>query len=134
VLTDRDVAEITKLINRYHYYVDRPGFPNLGEIFTDTAILDVSDYNGVVRSGMAELVEYFKKPVTVLSHTCSNILVDEDADGTIRCHSKVVGILPEGKVGAAIHRDELIKTSSGWRIAKRVVIRPETFNAGNFPV
>ena len=124
MLNNEDTLAIHNLLNLYHYYVDEPGFPRVREIFTEDCIFDSSDFGGPVTHGIAELEKRFSRDSGVLVHTCSNIILTEDPDGTIRSVSKCVAMIPDGKVGAAIHADVLRRTADGWRIAKRVISKP----------
>ncbi len=124
MLASEDVAAIHDLINLYHYYVDEPGFPRLREIFTEDGVFDASAYGGGVSRGMAELERRFARNSGVLVHTCANIIVTGEPGGVVRCLSKCVALIPDGKVGAAIHRDVLRHTPDGWRVAERVLSMP----------
>jgi hypothetical protein len=54
-----------------------------------------------------------------LAHHATNIIVSEDADGTVRAVSKGLGVGPQGRVGSVVYRDILERTPQGWRFAER---------------
>ena len=54
-----------------------------------------------------------------LAHHATNIVVSEDADGTVRVLSKGIGVGVNGRVGSVIYRDVVVKTADGWRLAHR---------------
>jgi hypothetical protein len=62
-----------------------------------------------------------------LAHHATNVVVTEDADGTVRVLSKGAGVGAGGRVGSVTYRDIAVRTPDGWRIAERVVVlrRPE---------
>ena len=123
-LSDR--AEIADVVNLYHHLVDTPDATRLGEVFTADAVLDVSDYGQPLREGLETIIASFvnrgPSPM-VVAHTATNLLIEVDGD-TARCTSRCLAALRDGKVGAAVHSDALVRTAQGWRITRRVITMP----------
>jgi hypothetical protein len=124
MLANEDRAAISDLINLYHYWVDEPGFPRLREIFTDDCLFDLSDYGRGVLRGIDALASLFAGDSSVLAHSCTNIVIFEEPVGLVRCTSKCLALLPQGKMGLATHKDVLRHTPQGRRIAERVPAMP----------
>jgi hypothetical protein len=121
MLAEIDRIAIQDLINMYHYYVDEPGFPRLRDVFTADCVFDASAYGGGVSRGIAELAARFAGASGVLAHSCTNIVLTEETTVSVRCISKCLASIPDGKIGMAIHKDVLRRTPDGWRIAERVL-------------
>ena len=53
------------------------------------------------------------------ARNASSIVMTEDPDGVVRVLSKGIGVGRRGRVGSAVYRDVVVRTSAGWRLAAR---------------
>jgi 3-phenylpropionate/cinnamic acid dioxygenase small subunit len=127
-LSDR--AEIHDLIVRYGWAIDTKDWALLDTCFTDDAFVDYSSNPGGVAGPYAEVRGWLEKMLSafpVTQHLMSNIDVTLAGDRAT-CRTMVTN--PQGAatregplhfffVGGR-YDDELVRTPSGWRIARRV--------------
>jgi 3-phenylpropionate/cinnamic acid dioxygenase small subunit len=127
-LSDR--AEINDVIVRYGWAIDTKDWALLDTCFTEDAFVDYSSNPGgkagpytSVRSWLERVMSAF--PVT--QHLMSNVDITLDAD---RARVRTMVTNPQGAatragplhfffVGAR-YDDDFVRTSDGWRIARRV--------------
>jgi 3-phenylpropionate/cinnamic acid dioxygenase small subunit len=123
-LVDKD--EIVDLVHRYSYCVDHRLYDDVVELFTEDCIVDFGYDNGPpVRSRVA-LLRLFGHPeggFRATSHHNANVLVTfgDDDNATVLTsvyawHERNDGVRP--KLWGYYH-DSVVRTSEGWRIAKR---------------
>src|SRR5437588_1135526 len=102
----------------------------MGEVFTDDLVYDASDFDQPVTRGIDALRDLWTRPDAPhpLAHHATNIVVTENADGTVGVLSKGLGVGYRGRVGSATYRDVVRHTPDGWRLAHRVATlrRPES--------
>ncbi len=116
-----DILAIHQLLALYGHIIDEREWQRVGELFTPTAIYDMSEFGlGVVR-GAEAIAELWSRPDAThpLAHHATNIVVSEDADGTVRVLSKGIGVGANGRVGSVVYRDVVERTPCGWRFAAR---------------
>jgi hypothetical protein len=110
---------IHELISLYGHLIDAREFSRLGEIFTDDAVFDLSDYDGNCHQGLPAIqgmmLESNEHP---LAHHSTNIVVNVQGD-SIDVISKGIGVGAGGRVGSVTYRDCLVLTPQGWRIRER---------------
>ena len=118
-----DTLAIHQLLALYGHLIDERQWSRLGEVFTDDLVFDATDFGLGVTHSLDELREVWTGPEAAhpLGHHATNIVVTEDADGTVRVLSKVVGVGNKGRVGSGTYRDVVVKTADGWRLASRTV-------------
>lgn len=116
-----DILAIHQLLALYGHIIDEREWGRVGELFTATALYDMSEFGlGVVR-GATAIRDLWSRPDAVhpLAHHATNIVVSEDPDGTVRVLSKGLGVGPNGRVGSVVYRDVVERTPQGWRFASR---------------
>jgi hypothetical protein len=124
VLTVEDRLAIHELMALYGHVIDERQFSRTGELFTDDARYDVSDFKAGIVQGVAAIVELWRSSDRhPLAHHASNVVVTQDSDGTTNVVSKGIGVLADGKAGSVTYRDVVVKTPCGWRIRERVALR-----------
>ncbi|EKF21757.1 snoaL-like domain protein [Mycolicibacterium hassiacum DSM 44199] len=125
MLSADDKLAIHALISLYGHIIDDREFSRVHELFTEDAVYDVSDFNAGVYTGRRAIAQMWRDAEGrhPLAHHATNVVVSEDDDGTVRVLSKGIGVLDDGRVGSAVHRDVVVRTPAGWRIAHRVAIR-----------
>jgi SnoaL-like domain len=116
-----DILAIHQLLALYGHIIDEREWQRVPELFTASAVYDMSEFGlGVVR-GAAAIRELWRRPDAAhpLAHHATNIMVSEDPDGTVRVVSKGLGVGADGRVGSVVYRDVVERTSAGWRFAVR---------------
>jgi SnoaL-like domain len=116
-----DILAIQQLLALYGHIIDEREWQRVGELFTASAVYDMSEFGlGVVR-GAAAIRELWSRPDAAhpLAHHATNIIVSEDPDGTVRVVSKGLGVGPNGRVGSVVYRDVVERTPAGWRFVVR---------------
>jgi hypothetical protein len=116
-----DIVAIQQLLALYGHVIDEREWQRVGELFTATAVYDMSEFGLGVVHGAAAIRELWSRPDAMhpLAHHATNIVVSEEADGTVRVLSKGLGVGPNGRVGSVVYRDVVVRTSEGWRFAAR---------------
>jgi hypothetical protein len=116
-----DILAIHALLGLYGHIIDAREWHRVGELFTKDCVYDMTQFNlGVVR-GAEAIGALWAAPDAAhpLAHHATNIVVSEDADGTVRVLSKGLGVGRNGRVGSVTYRDIVVRTDAGWRFAAR---------------
>jgi hypothetical protein len=136
MLDAMDHAEIRNVLSFYPYIIDMPAnYGRVDEVFTQDAVFDAGPLGRHV--GVPALIEYWShspvraealKKSKLLSHNVVNIHISEDADGTVRCLSRCLGVSTEGVATCMSYHDVMRRTDKGWRIAERrlEIMQPPT--------
>jgi len=116
-----DILAIHELLALYGHIIDEREWQRVGELFTDSALYDMSAFGLGVVHGAVAIREMWSRPNAThpVAHHATNIVVSEDADGTVRVLSKGLGVGSNGRVGSAVYHDVVVRTSAGWRFAAR---------------
>jgi hypothetical protein len=132
VLSVEDRLELHELVSLYGHLIDDRRWADLEQVFTPDAVYDAADLGLPVTRSLADLLAQWTSPEGMerhpVAHHATNVVVSEDADGTVRIWSKGIGVGPGGRVGSVAYRDVAVRTREGWRLAERVVTlrRPDT--------
>ncbi|MBS0378715.1 MAG: nuclear transport factor 2 family protein [Proteobacteria bacterium] len=121
MLDTADRLAIHELLGLYGHIIDAREWHRVSELFSADARYDMREFNlGEVR-GPEAIRALWSAPEAAhpLAHHATNIVVSEDADGTVRVLSKGLGVGPNGRVGSVIYRDVVVRTAHGWRFASR---------------
>jgi len=116
-----DSLAIHQLLSLYGHVIDEREWQRVDELFTATALYDMSAFGlGVVR-GASAIRELWSRPGAThpLAHHATNIVITEDPDGTVRVLSKGIGLGANGRVGSVVYRDIVERTPAGWRFTSR---------------
>ena len=117
-LSVEDRLDIHELINRYGHLIDAGAFERLDEIFTDSAVFDLEDFDGTRYEGLPAIVDMMEASEQhPLAHHATNVVI-EDGD-PVRVLSKGIGVGRNGRVGSVTYADSLERTPGGWRIQQR---------------
>ena len=119
-----DVADrlaIHELLALYGHVIDERRWDDMHLVFTDDVVYDPSDFGHEITRSLADLRALWTSDPTMhpLAHHTTNVIVSEDADGTVRAVSKAIGVGYKGRVGSAVYRDVVVRTEAGWRLAYR---------------
>jgi hypothetical protein len=116
-----DTLAIHELLALYGHIIDEREWSRVGELFTARTVYDMSEFGLEVVHGAQAIGELWRRPDAMhpLAHHASNIIVSEDADGTVRVLSKGLGVGRNGRVGSVVYRDVVERTAAGWRFATR---------------
>jgi hypothetical protein len=128
VLDVADRLALHELLHLYGHLVDDRSWEALDQVFTVDVVYDASDFGMPVTRSLAELVTEWTSEEGLrrhpLAHHATNIVVSEDADGTVRLRSKGIGVGPAGRVGSVVYDDVAARTDAGWRLtSRRVTLR-----------
>ncbi len=117
-----DRLEIHELAARYGMVIDDRDWEGLAKVFTEDAVFRLEGFGaGDTRvEGLAAIRAYMAAARHPVAHHVTNVVIDTNETG-VTLRSKIVGTLDKGRAGSADYRDQLRRTSSGWRIAERAV-------------
>jgi hypothetical protein len=121
VLEPYDILAIHELLARYGHIIDEREWQRVEELFSERTRYDMREFNLGEVQGAQAIRALWSGPNAAhpLAHHATNILVSEDADGTVRVVSKGLGVGPNGRVGSVVYRDVVEKTAAGWRFLSR---------------
>lgn len=114
-----DRLELYELPGRYGDLIDDRNWEGPSRIFLDDAKFVLPNFTMEGLDGIRTFMDD-KSRRHPRTHLMTNIYVDETDEGTIM-HSRLVGMLPDGRMRSVRCRDQVIKTPQGWRVAHRVV-------------
>ncbi|MBO4159366.1 nuclear transport factor 2 family protein [Micromonospora antibiotica] len=137
-LSADDRLAIHELVALHGHLMDDGAFDRLSELFTDDFAYDVTAYGFGVLRGYAAFAEAARTlgDGNPLGHHVTNVVVSEDADGTVRVRSKGLGVPVDGPVGTVVYEDVVRRVetrppagtagarrpATGWRISYRRVV------------
>jgi len=121
MLEVQDTLAIHELLALYGHVIDEHAWERVEELFTERTVYDMREFGLGVVQGAAAIRALWSGPGAAhpLAHHATNIIVSQDADGTVRALSKGLGVGPNGRVGSVVYRDVLERTAVGWRFASR---------------
>lgn len=132
LLADRQaIVDLTVL---YCWSIDHHEFERLREVFLPDAIAKLGDE----RSGIDSIIERISTALTPLDgsqHIVANHQIHVDGDkATCRCYFQAQHVHRGVDGGsnyiiAGQYEDELVRTTAGWRISRRVLV--PTWSDGN---
>lgn len=122
-LTTEDRSAIADLINLHGHLADRGDLDGLAVLFSEDVTYDVRSLGGGVLTGLAAIRDAALAlgEANPVAHHVTNIVLSEDADGTVRALSKGLGVMADGSCGSVTYEDTVELGSDGWRITHRVV-------------
>jgi hypothetical protein len=123
-LSADDRLDIHELISLHGHLADDRRAADLGLLLTDDAEYDITAYGLGVVSGLAALIDLFsaRPGEQPLGHHVTNVIVTEEADGTVTVRSKGLSVMASGVAGTVIYEDVVVRTDAGWRISHRRVV------------
>ena len=80
-----DRLAIHELLGLYGHLIDERRWNELDQVFTADAVYDASDFGHQVTTSLADLIAHWTSDLSMhpLAHHATNIVVIEDADGTV---------------------------------------------------
>jgi hypothetical protein len=119
-----DIADrlaIHELLGLYGHIIDERRWQDMELVFSDDLVYDATDFGHGITRTLDELRNHWSGDESIhpLAHHATNIVVTEDADGTVRVLSKGIGVGRKGRVGSAVYRDVVVETPAGWRLSYR---------------
>ncbi|MGX5682167.1 nuclear transport factor 2 family protein [Schumannella luteola] len=118
MLSEKDRAEIEEVIAIYGHVVDDNAWDRAHLVFSDDFVFDFSEFGRPNLNGVAELKDALRGR-RVYSHHSTNVVIEEQPDGTARVRSKFIGFPNEGPPISGDYRDLFVRTPDGWRLARR---------------
>ena len=124
VVTDGDRLAIHELLALYGHVLDERRWDDLHLLFTPDVVYDATDFGRPVTRSLAALTAEWTAPDAPhpLAHHTTNVVVTEEADGTVHVLSKGIGVGARGRVGSVVYRDVVVRTAAGWRLAARTAV------------
>jgi 3-phenylpropionate/cinnamic acid dioxygenase small subunit len=118
-LETRDLIEIQMMMALYGHLIDERDWSSMDQVFTEDIVYDATDFGLGVMRGIPAIVEAWREPFDhPIAHHTTNVVITEEADGTVRARSKHVGPRTSG-ITLVTYYDILRKTPDGWRMAER---------------
>lgn len=116
-----DTLAIHELLGLYGHIIDAREWHRVEELFTADCTYDMREFGLGTVHGARAVAALWAAPDAMhpLAHHATNIVVTEDADGTVRVLSKGLGVGRNGRVGSVTYRDVVRRTAGGWRFAAR---------------
>jgi SnoaL-like domain len=123
-LTDRDRVAITELIATHGHLCDSGRLDQLDEVFTVDVTYDVTDLGHPPLEGVAACAEAGRAlgDLNPVGHHVTNVVLTENADGTVGALSKGLGVNADGSCASVTYEDTAVPTERGWRISHRRVL------------
>lgn len=124
-MTEReDHQDICELLVRYATGIDRRDWPLFRTVFTDDCELDYGEIGSW--SGVDAVTDFMEKVHAMAGHTLhrlSNQAVAVDGDKAVaRTYVDALIMAADNQTGVngiGFYDDEIVRTSAGWRIARR---------------
>ncbi|OBJ92017.1 polyketide cyclase [Mycobacterium gordonae] len=124
-MTEReDRQDICDLLVRYATGIDRRDWPLFRTVFTDDCELDYGEIGSW--SGVGAVTDFMEKVHAMAGHTLhrlSNQAIAVDGDKAVaRTYVDALIMAADnqsGVNGIGFYDDEIVRTSAGWRIARR---------------
>lgn len=124
-MTERDdKSDIAEVLVRYATGIDRRDWPLFRTVFTTDCVLDYGDIG--TWHGIDAVTEFMDQAHAMAGHTLhrlTNHTITVDGD-TATARTYVDGLImaadnTSGVNAIGLYDDELVRTPSGWRIARR---------------
>ncbi|WP_099021536.1 nuclear transport factor 2 family protein [Mycolicibacterium palauense] len=119
-----DRQDIGDVLIRYATGIDRRDWTLFATAFTDDCMLDYGEIG--CWEGVGAVTEFMERSHALAGHTLhrmSNQVIDVAGDrATARTYVDGLILAPDGAAGVnaiGIYDDELVRTDTGWRIARR---------------
>ena len=120
--THDEIAEIEGVLSLWGHVLDAREWDRLGECLTDDAIYDGSVFGFEPVEGVDAITAALRDGEHAAAHHVTNILVIPGDAGVTHVKSKGIGVMSDGTVRSVTYADEVVRTASGWRIARRALI------------
>lgn len=116
-----DRLAIHELLGLYGHIIDERRWADMNMVFAADVVYDATDFGHGITRTLDELRDKWAGDESMhpLAHHATNVVVSEDADGTVRVLSKGIGVGRRGRVGSAVYRDVVVRTDAGWRLSYR---------------
>lgn len=123
---DHDALEgIRRTVALYGHVVDNHQWGRLREVYTDNAVLDLSNLNAGVKVGLPAIRHFLEgHPSPSLTLLTTNTVIDHDPGSDKATGlNKWLSVRQDGSIGAGYYTDEYRRTAGGWRIQRRTTTR-----------
>jgi len=117
-----DFVELQKLVWLYTHIIDDRCFSRAHEVFTEDAEYDFTAVGGQVEQGLPAILEFCRGKLGIeVLHLASNIVADEQPDGTAIVRSRSLVSARDGSISSVWYEDVARRTEQGWRLCRRRV-------------
>ena len=129
-----DRQDISELLVRYATGIDRRDWPLFRTVFTDDCELDYGEIG--TWQGVDAVTDFMDKTHAMAGHTLHRLtnqaITVEGDDATARTYIDAVIMFGDNQAGVnawGFYDDEIVRTTDGWRIARRrfTQVRVATF-------
>jgi hypothetical protein len=119
-----DTLAINRVIALLAHIIDAREWDRLSEVFTDDVVSDASAVGFGRIDGLSDVIAGWSgRDTHALAHYSTNVvLTGVDAD-TVDALSKGLSLYATDDLHTVTHRDRIVRTQAGWRIARRVTVR-----------
>jgi len=129
-MTIEDRFAIHELCYAFGYHFDRGSIADWADCFTPDGVFDESEIGEGLKVGREELIAYGTAGRAAFEHTFHNvtgIYLNELTGDTARATVYTIADVQGDDAGhirvQCLYEDELARTATGWKFAKRVVRR-----------
>jgi hypothetical protein len=122
-LSAEQTLAIHQIIHLHGHLTDDHELDHAGEVFTPDVVYDLRDLGLGTLHGLDEIRTAALGTPDPIGHHVTNIILTEEADGSVRARSKALGVRRDGTTGSVVYEDLLRPTPDGWRIAYRTIRR-----------
>jgi SnoaL-like protein len=120
VLEPADMLALHQVLSAYSHIVDGRAWDRLDEVFEADVVFDATAHGGGTSVGLPALRERWQDNPPARLHHHTDVVVSQDADGTVRVLSKSIGVHADGTATAGRYLDVARMTEAGWRISHRI--------------
>ncbi|HEY5024216.1 MAG TPA: nuclear transport factor 2 family protein [Acidimicrobiales bacterium] len=117
-----DLLAIHDLLARYGHVVDDGDWQRLSDVFCDDGEFDLQAIGRGTAHGMDELRVCFAHLEHPLAHLTTNVMIEPDGAQRARVRCKYLVVSDDGRVRTGEYHDDVVHTTSGWRIERRTVV------------
>jgi alkanesulfonate monooxygenase SsuD/methylene tetrahydromethanopterin reductase-like flavin-dependent oxidoreductase (luciferase family) len=123
VLDTADRIALHELVARYGHLLDQRRWEDLDQVFThDVRFEGFYDTTSTIAEKVALWTSEEGMKRHPLAHHATNVVITQEADGTVSIISKGIGVRASGEPESVTYRDVAVRTPAGWRITARQAI------------
>jgi hypothetical protein len=120
-----DLTDIQRVVALYSHVVDDRAWPDLDQVYSDNATLDLSAVGAGEHVGPAAIATFLQsQPRMPAALLTTNVVIDvTEGDDTASGRARFLSIRSDGTLAAGTYLDQYVRTAEGWRIARRAAKR-----------
>lgn len=127
-MNTRDQMDIAETLSRVGHVFDDGRLDAIDSVFTADVVYDMSALGMPVITGIAGAREAARQmgahgPV---AHLVTNVVIAHEDGDEVAVDSKGLMVMADRTVNAVVNHDVVRRESTGWRIARRVIVLPRS--------